>query len=153
MQKASIVRLPSILDNDFYKFTMQYAVVHLFPRARAKYHFINRGQHHFPEGFAEALRAAVQSMTALYLTKDEKRFLSNACPYLSPTYLDFLEGYRYDPDEVQIEQNGNDINVSVEGFWYRSILWDVPLLSIISELFYRLNNMPGVSDERAYSIT
>src|SRR5690349_7984851 len=100
MQEASIVQLPSILDNDFYKFTMQYAVVHLFPRAKAKYRFINRGQHHFPEGFAEALRAAVQSMTVLYLTKDEKRFLSNACPYLSPTYLDFLEGYRYDPDEV-----------------------------------------------------
>ena len=37
----------SILDNDFYKFTMQCAVVKLFPDARVKYEFINRGKHFF----------------------------------------------------------------------------------------------------------
>ena len=45
----------SILDNDFYKFTMQCAVVKLFPDARVKYEFINRGKHFFPEGFDDAL--------------------------------------------------------------------------------------------------
>ena len=45
------VRLNSILDNDFYKITMQNAVVKLFPGSIVKYEFINRGKHHFPEGF------------------------------------------------------------------------------------------------------
>ena len=49
----------SILDNDFYKFTMQCAVVKLFPDARVKYEFINRGKHFFPEGFDDALRKAI----------------------------------------------------------------------------------------------
>ncbi len=153
MQPLKTVHLSSILDNDFYKFTMQYAVVHLFPRSKAKYRFINRGQHCFPKGFAEALQAAVQAMASLQLTKEEKKFLSTACPYLSPTYLDFLEGYRYDADEVRIVQNGDDVDVSVEGYWYRTILWEVPLLSIISELYYRLNNIQRVSDEEVYAIT
>lgn len=33
----------SILDNDFYKFTMQYAAIKQFPYAKASYIFINRG--------------------------------------------------------------------------------------------------------------
>lgn len=50
------VRLVSILDNDFYKFTMQCAVVKLFPSEVVKYDFINRGKHEYPEGFADELK-------------------------------------------------------------------------------------------------
>ena len=50
--------LKSILDNDFYKFTMQHAVIKLFPKAKVRYGFINRGKHIFPEGFADLLRRA-----------------------------------------------------------------------------------------------
>ena len=64
----------SILDNDFYKFTMQCAVVKLFPDARVKYVFINRGKHSFPEGFDDALRKAINEMAKLQLTKAEKYF-------------------------------------------------------------------------------
>lgn len=62
----------SMLDNDFYKFTMQCAAVKLFPNVKARYKFINRGEHKFPEGFAEAMRVSVAQMAQLKLTKDEK---------------------------------------------------------------------------------
>jgi nicotinate phosphoribosyltransferase len=142
-----MVTLPSILDNDFYKFTMQQCVVKLFPRARARYKFINRGQHAFPPGFADALKASVDSMSALCLGKEEKEWLAQTCPYLDPVYLDFLQGYRYDPSEVTIEQNGSDVEVYIEGYWYRTILWEVPLLCLISENFYRLQKSKRESDE------
>ncbi|MDY3317583.1 nicotinate phosphoribosyltransferase [Riemerella anatipestifer] len=141
------VRLKSIIDNDFYKITMQNAVVKLFPTARVKYEFINRGKHFFPEGFADELRKAVDSMAELKLTKEEKLYLQETCPYLDLPYLDFLEGYHYDPSEVKIVQEGNDIRVSVEGLWYRTILWEVPLLALISELHYRMNKMERDSNE------
>jgi nicotinate phosphoribosyltransferase len=121
MNQFQTVILPSILDNDFYKFTMQHAVMNLFPKAKAKYHFINRGNHRFPPGFAEALRASVEAMEELQLTKQEKKFLTITCPYLNPVYFDFLEGYRYKPDEVNIEQIGEELYVSIEGDWYRNI--------------------------------
>lgn len=128
--------LSSLLDNDFYKFTMQQAVVRLFPFAKAKYKFINRGKHKFSEGFGELLRIAVNNMAELQLAKEEKKFLQITCPYLDPLYLDFLEGYRFNPNEVTIEQIGDELKVNVEGLWYRSILWEVPLMSLISELYY-----------------
>lgn len=143
----------SLLDNDFYKFTMQYAVVKVFPDAKVHYEFINRGKHVFPEGFGKALRQAVDAMGELKLTKEEKQFLLRNCPYLDPAFLDFLQGYHYDPTEVKIEQDGNGLHVSVSGYWYRTILWEVPLLSLISELYYRLNNQQRVSDEEVRRIT
>ena len=143
----SLIHLLSILDNDFYKFTMQNAVVKLFPDEIVKYQFINRGKHHFPEGFGEELSKAVNAMAELKLTKKEKKYLQKTCPYLALPYLDFLEGYQYDPSEVQIKQDENNLEVSVEGLWYRTILWEVPLLALISELHYEMNHLERDSNE------
>lgn len=137
----------SILDNDFYKFTMQHAVIKLFPYAKARYQFINRGKHEFPENFSNRLREAINEMADLKLTKQEKEFLKETCPYLDPTYLDFLEGYRYDPSEIVIEQNGTELKVSIEGFWYRTILWEVPIMALICELYYQETNQTRQQDE------
>ncbi len=147
------VRLNSILDNDFYKITMQNAVVKLFPGSVVKYEFINRGKHQFPEGFDTALREAVNKMAELKLTKEEKKFMARTCPYIDLPYLDFLEGYHYDPSEVKIHQEGSDLSVTVEGLWYRTILWEVPLLAIISELHYEMNHMERDSNEVVMSKT
>ncbi len=136
----------SILDNDFYKFTMQSAVVKLFPNIRGKYQFINRGNHKFPKGFDVALRRAVDDMANLKLTKREKSYLSKTCPYLPPTYIDFLEGYRYNPEEVSIKQVGEELKVSIKGYWYRTILWEVPILALISELYYKFTDAERWSD-------
>ncbi|WP_294303643.1 nicotinate phosphoribosyltransferase [uncultured Chryseobacterium sp.] len=147
------VRLNSILDNDFYKITMQNAVVKLFPNSVVKYEFINRGKHQFPEGFDAALREAVNKMAELKLTKEEKRFMARTCPYIDLPYLDFLEGYHYDPSEVKIHQEGSELSVMVEGLWYRTILWEVPLLALISELHYKMNHLERDSNEVVMSKT
>ena len=138
----------SLLDNDFYKFTMQYAAVKLYPDTKAKYEFINRGNHPFPEGFAEALTNRIQKMSQLILTQEEKVYLKKTCPYLNSAYLDFLQGYRYNPSEVSVEQNDSELKVKIEGYWYRTILWEVPILSLISELYYELTNQTRDSDEK-----
>ncbi len=149
----SKVHLKSILDNDFYKFTMQNAVVKLFPSETVRYEFINRGKHHFPDGFAQELKSAVEAMAELKLTKAEKKFLQETCPYLELPYLDFLEGYRYDPSEVTIDDSGEDLKVSVAGNWYRTILWEVPILALISELHYEMNRMERDTNEEVISTT
>lgn len=137
----------SILDNDFYKFTMQQGVISLFPDAKVRYKFINRGAHSFPDGFAEVLKEKIAELAQLKLTREEKVFLEVTCPYLSPVYLDFLEGYRFNPAEVKISQSGDQLEVHVEGLWYRTILWEVPIMSMICELYYLLSGAKPISDE------
>jgi len=143
-----MAQLTSILDNDFYKFTMQYAVVKLFPKAKARYQFINRGQHKFPLGFDKKLREAIDAMANLKLSKAEKTFFAQNCPYIDPTYFDFLQGYRYDPDEISIIQNGEDLEVKIEGYWYRTILWEVPIMALICELYYEITEQKRLTNEQ-----
>ena len=127
----------SILDNDLYKCTMQMAIIKKFPFAKVQYGFINRGGTKFPDGFAEELRKQVKLMENLKLTKSEKTFLGEKCYYLDPTYIDFLAGYQYDSSEVGIIQKGGDLEISITGYWYRTVPWEVPLMSIISELYFQ----------------
>ncbi|MBW3520230.1 nicotinate phosphoribosyltransferase [Flavobacterium sp. NKUCC04_CG] len=147
MNSSSDRIIHSILDNDFYKFTMQHASIKKFPYAKASYVFINRGEHQFPIGFADRLKSAVAEMADLKLTVTEKNYLQKTCPYLDPTYLDFLQGYRYDPNEVHIVQEGTQLEVTLSGYWYRTILWEVPLMSIICELFYKMSPEKRELDE------
>ena len=72
------------------------------------------------------------------MTQDEKEFIREKCYYIDPVYLDFLAGYRYDPTEVFIGQKGPELTVTVEGYWYKTVLWEVPLMATISELYFEM---------------
>src|SRR5690606_1116915 len=61
-------------------------------------------------------------------------------------------GYRYDPEEVSIEQTGDNLAVSVEGYWYRTILWEVPIMSLICETYYEMTSDERVSNEDVCAI-
>lgn len=134
--------IKSLLDNDLYKFSMQHAVLKLFPYAKVKYKFTLRSKVDFPEGFAEALRKQIWHMKDLKLTSEEKRFFMEKCKYIDPSYFDFLEGYYYNPSEVGVIQNGGTLELNIGGYWYRTILWEVPLLALISELYFQMDPTP-----------
>ena len=137
--------IQSILDNDLYKFSMQQAVHMLYPRAQAQYEFINRGLTPFPEGLAKKLELELEKMAAFKLTLDQKSFLETTCYFLTPVYLDYLESYRYDPNEVMIKQDKDILIIKITGPWYRTILWEVPMMAIISELFFKMTRQKIVS--------
>ena len=137
--------LTSMLDDDWYKFTMGSVVFHLFPRAMATYEFINRGKTPFPDGFADELREQVIEMQTLQLTADEATWLKTI-PYIRPTYVEWFRGYQYDPSEVFISQEGYDLRVKIAGPWYRTIFWEVKLLAIISELYFKMTGQSKADD-------
>lgn len=130
--------LTSILDNDLYKLTMGSVVFHLFPRAQVTYKFHNRGKTPFPEGFSEALHWQIEAMAGMELTYKERCFLLSKVPYLRPTYVEWLEGYQYDPNEVAFVQDGGNLEILIKGPWYRTIFWEVPLMALISELYFKM---------------
>jgi len=130
----------SILDTDLYKITMMMAVIKKFPFGKVRYSFINRGGTPFPEGFDVELRKQVKLMEKLHLTSDEKKWLLETCNFLEPWFIDTLSGYKYDSSEVGIIQRGNKLEIVIEGYWWRTIMWEVPLMAIISELFFIMTN-------------
>lgn len=137
-------------DNDLYKFTTMNAIQKLYPTAMVTYAFINRGNTVFPEGFAERLRKEIDSMAGITLSRDEEDFIVTKCYYFDPVFIDLLKGYRYDPSEVTVKQNNGEIEIIIEGLWYRTVLWEVPVLALVSEMYYIMNGIkPEQVEERA----
>lgn len=131
--------IQSVLDTDLYKFTTSYAYSKLYPRAYGQFRFIDRGKTTYPQGFAEGLKKEIQEMSKLSLTKDEASFLYRELPYLPPTYIDFVRGFRFDPEEVKVEQDAEGhLSIIAEGLLYRVTLWETPILALVSELYYKM---------------
>ena len=131
--------IQSVLDTDLYKFTTSYAYSKLYPRAYGQFRFIDRGKTTYPQGFAEELKKELQEMSKLALTKDEASFLSRELPYLPPTYIAFVRGFRFDPEEVKVEQDAEGhLSIIAEGLLYRVTLWETPILALVSELYYKM---------------
>lgn len=129
----------SILDTDLYKLTMGQAVNQLYPRAVAKYRFKNRN----PEqpltcDMIDAIHDDIMMMEDLSLTDDEAEWLREACPFLTPWYIDWLKGFRFNPEQVKIYpcehfDAAPTFEIEIEGPWSETIYWEVPLLAIITE--------------------
>lgn len=135
----------SFLDNDWYQFTMGQLVFHKFPMARARYTFINRNHTKFPFGFCQELKAQINCMQKLALSSSESDWLSKF-PYLKPDYINFLLQYKFNPSEVEVFENDNELEIYIDGQWCRSILWQIPLLSIVSELYYKILKFKPLND-------
>jgi nicotinate phosphoribosyltransferase len=138
--------IESKLDTDSYKLTMQQGVCTLYPRAQAKFRFINRDNTQFPVGFGDHIRGHVEQMEDLHLAIEEEAFL-RGLPYLTPVYVDFFRGFKFNPDEVKITQNGGCLKIDIEGPWYSSMMWETPLMAIISECYFKLMGLTAEPDD------
>ena len=126
-------------DNDLYTFTCQYYVLKTYPRAEVEYSFIDRNKTVYPEGFASLLQEQVNYMKDVVITDEEIAFMTEKCVYLPLWYFTFLRGYRFNPAEVSISQDAEGhLSITVRGKWFSTIMWEMPLLSCISELLHIL---------------
>ncbi len=126
-------------DNDLYTFTCQYYVLKTYPRAEVEYSFIDRNKTVYPEGFAALLQEQVDYMKNVVITDEEIAYMTERCVYLPLWYFTFLKGYRFNPAEVAISQDEEGhLSITVHGKWFSTIMWEMPLLSCISELMHIL---------------
>jgi len=131
--------IKSILDNDLYKISMMNYVLELFPNTFATYKFKNRGEQRFNQEFLSALRLQINSLADLKLTNEEYVYLKNTFPYLTPGYIEYLKNFRYNPSNVSINlTEDNNLELSIKGLWVETILFEVTLMSIISQLYFEI---------------
>lgn len=127
-------------DNDAYTFSCQYYVLQTYPRAEVEYTFFDRKGTIYPEGFADLLNEQLSFMHNVVITEEEIAFMQKKMYYLPKWYFIFLRGYRFNPNEVTVSQTSEGhLDISVRGKWYSTIMWEMPILSIVSELSHILN--------------
>ena len=128
-------------DDDLYKFTMCCAVIDNFPRAQVKYAFIDRDNTVYPEGFAKEVEHQIVLLENVRITEEEIDFMIKKCPYIPLWFYNYLRGFRYDRKSAHVSQdNEGHLHIEFEGYWSDTILLEVKVLAIVSELY---NEMTG----------
>ena len=134
-------------DNDLYTFTCQYYILETYPRAEVEYTFYDRNHTVYPEGFAQLLREQMDRMAEIAITEEEIRYMRERCYFLPLWYFTFLRGFRFNPKELTISQDAEGhLEVNVRGKWYSAIMWEMPILSTVSELMHIIRGDIGRYD-------
>ena len=131
----------SLLDTDLYKLTMQEVVWNHFPNTRVEYAFKCRSRGVDLSPYADEIKAELAAYCRLRLTEDEARFL-HGIPYLKPNYIDALVDLHLNPAHVEIKVVPETVpedrlEITIRGSWFQTILFEVPLLAIINQVYFR----------------
>ena len=97
------------------------------------------------------------------LSTEELAYLRTACPYLNEPYLRFLSTFRLKPsDQVSVSftpdadpaSSFGDIHMDIKGRWVDTILYEIPLLALTSEAYFKFCDTDWTykcQEEKAYS--
>ena len=132
--------ITSALDNDLYKFTMMQAVYHQFAKTQVRSEFKCRDEHIKLDPSSVMNMVAILSeqfehLKQIKFTQDDIDYLARL-GFFSMDFLDYLLGRSVCPEHVTInfKQTGDLFELSYEGTWLDTILLEVPMLAIISEV-------------------
>ena len=130
--------ITSALDQDTYKFTQQQAVLHQHPGAMVGYLFKCRTPGiDFRPYFGEIIKNVNRMCNEVVFTKEDLDYLGSL-RFLKKDYIDFLRIFRFNYDYLNMTcDNKGRMHIRVEGPWLHTILFEIPILSIVSEVYSR----------------
>ncbi|NIE75227.1 nicotinate phosphoribosyltransferase [Pantoea sp. Tr-811] len=125
--------IQNLLDTDFYKITMMQAVLHNYPNAEVEWEFRCRNGEDLSPYLAE-IRYQVEQLAEVSVTHDQLAYLEKI-PFIKPDFIRFLSLFRFNLRYVQIGLDATgQLAIRVRGPWLHVILYEIPLLAIISEV-------------------
>jgi nicotinate phosphoribosyltransferase len=142
----------SLLDTDIYKFSMMQAVLHQFPDARVEYRFRCRTDGIDLRPIRSELIHEIEQLCSLRLEADELDYLASL-RYIKPDFVEFLRLFHLQSRFVEVGDEDGQLSISIRGPWLHTILFEVPLLAIVSELYTRHRYPELDLDEARHRLT
>ncbi|KFA21430.1 nicotinate phosphoribosyltransferase [Xanthomonas vasicola pv. musacearum NCPPB 4392] len=141
----------SLLDTDLYKFTMMQAVLHQHPAAQVDYRFKCRTPGVDLAQFIDEISRQIDALCRLRLREDEVDYL-RSLRFIKPDFADFLALFHLDRKYLSLTASAThpgEIELTIRGPWLHTILFEVPLLAIINEVWFRNTSEPDFEEGRS----
>jgi len=145
--------ITSLLDTDLYKFTMMQVVLHQFPGAEVEYRFKCRNAGAPGLGdlapYVNEIREEIRGLCQLHFQDDELAYLKGM-RFIKSDFVDFLGLFRLNEKYVSVTAlPSGEIEVSIKGPWLHTILFEIPVLAIINEVYFRnTQRQPDINEGR-----
>ena len=132
----------SVLDTDFYKLLMAQTVYRRHRNAHVTFGIINRSSEVPLARLVDEgeLREQLDHVRSLSLTRGESTWLRGNMFYgkrqmFSPEFMAWLETFRF--PAYHLQRVGDQYELTFEGSWIETMMWEVPALAVIMELHSR----------------
>ena len=141
--------ITSLLDTDLYKFTMMQVVLHQFPGAQVEYRFKCRNPGVDLAPCVEEIRSEIKSLCSLHFKEDELSYL-RSFRFIKSDFVDFLGLFRLNEKYIQVTPNlTGEIDIVIQGPWLHTILFEIPVLAIVNEVYFRnTQRLPDLMEGR-----
>jgi nicotinate phosphoribosyltransferase len=129
----------SLLDTDLYKFTMMQVVLHHFPGAQVEYRFKCRNPGIELAPLVDEIREEIAHLCTLRFRERELDYL-RSMRFIKSDFVDFLGLFHLNAKYVTVEpsaQHPGEIDITVRGPWLHTILFEIPVLAIVNEIYFR----------------
>ena len=90
--------------------------------------------------FPQIALCSYVALENLRVKEEEIAWLRKKCAYLPDGYLDFLQSFRLYPRkqvDLQWHDDEQDISIMMHGKWIDTILYEIPILALVSEAYFR----------------
>src|SRR5262245_41069978 len=130
--------IQSLLDTDLYKFTMMQVVLHHFPGAQVEYKFKCRTPGVDLRPYLDEMKAEFEDLCALRFRDDELEYL-RALRFMKSDFVDFLALFHFNGKYLSAGygEGPGEIDITLRGPWLHTILYEIPVLAIVSEVYFR----------------
>ena len=129
--------ITSLLDTDLYKFTMMQVVLHQFPGAQVEYRFKCRNSGTQLAAHVQEIREEIRSLCSLQFQDSELAYL-RSLRFIKSDFVDFLGLFRLNEKYITVTPLANgDIDIAITGPWLHTILFEIPVLAIVNEVYFR----------------
>ena len=133
--------IASLLDTDLYKFTMMQVVLHQFPGAQVEYRFKCRNPGVNLAAHAEEIRQEIRALCSLRFQDDELAYL-RSLRFIKSDFVDFLGLFKLNEKYITVTPlPTGELEIVIEGPWLHTILFEIPVLAIVNEVYFR-NTQP-----------
>jgi nicotinate phosphoribosyltransferase len=129
--------ITSLLDTDLYKFTMMQVVLHQFPGAQVEYKFKCRNPGMALAPFVKEIQEEIRSLCSLTFKEGELQYL-RSMRFIKSDFVDFLGLFKLNEKSVVVKAlPSGEIDITIQGPWLHSILFEIPVLAIVNEVYFR----------------
>jgi nicotinate phosphoribosyltransferase len=129
--------ITSLLDTDLYKFTMMQVVLHQFPGAQVEYKFKCRNPGVPLAQFVKEIREEIRSLCSLTFKEGELQYL-RSMRFIKSDFVDFLGLFKLNEKYIEVTPlPSGEIDITIQGPWLHTILFEIPVLAIVNEVFFR----------------
>ena len=131
--------IESLLDTDFYKFNMNQLMFHKYQEPIGEYHFKCRNKDvTFSEEMLQEINEQIDHLCTLTFKKKELDYLSSIS-FIKDDYIKFLSTFKLDRSYVDCHLNNKkELVCVVKGPCYLAMPFEIYLLEIINEVYFRL---------------